>query len=124
MCKSRRDPQHALVFTGESDGRMSAERRALAAQVHSNVENFPQHHADQLSLRALYLVMQPAKHVSSGIGVIVLHKLVCNADLFHDAAVITLEKKPAIIAKHPRLEDEHTLNRCLSNFHNCAAGLS
>ena len=61
-----------------------AKGRRTPSQVHRDVEDLASDHPHKLSLRMAQLVMQPAKNVSRGERLIVLHEPFPESELGHD----------------------------------------
>ena len=67
-----------------------AKRRRTPTQVHRHIEHRAAHHAHQLALGLLQLVMQPTQHAFGGAAVVVLHKVDLQAGgLIEDLLMIT-----------------------------------
>jgi hypothetical protein len=93
--KARRHPELAVVVGAQLHAHPLAERGRAFADVHRHVEHGPLHHAHQLALRLLDLVVQAAQHAFAAAAVVVLHELVVGArGLVEGALVEALEKKP------------------------------
>src|SRR5258708_7324306 len=99
VSKSNRHPQHVLVFIGQQKGLRTSERSGMAAQIHCDIQDRANDGADQLPLRLPYLIMQAAKGVVDGEGMIVLDELLVNAQFRKLAPVIALQEEAAIIAE-------------------------
>src|SRR5205085_7485204 len=76
---------------------------------------------DELPLRVLDLVVQPAQNASRRARVIVLHEVGVDPDVRKRPAVITFEKKPARVAENARLDQKHVGERHWRDFHGTSA---
>src|SRR5712691_10860106 len=103
MRKSSRHPKHAVSSGGKIGPGPFFESRRAAAQIHDHVENFAGVYLDELALRLADQVVQPAQNVAHGERLIVLNEVDVEASrLFELAAVVALDKKAALVRKHPR----------------------
>src|SRR5690606_17071292 len=85
---------------------LSKSGRAFA-QVHGYIKDFAAYHAHQFSLRMLNLIMQPAQHVLSRHGMVVLHELYGAADgLFELRMVVAFEEAAAAVSEYLGFQQE------------------
>src|SRR5208283_5999614 len=89
----------------------------IATNVNGDVKDRTAHHANQLSLRLIDLVMQSAKHVALRAGVVVLHEMRVNTDLAHLSLFETFQKKAPVVAKNIRFDNQYSSNLRSMNFH-------
>jgi hypothetical protein len=66
-----------------------------------------------------YLVMQPAKNISRGERLIVLHEPLPDSEIGHNLFVIALEKKTAGISEYFRFEKQESGKWGWRRFHGC-----
>src|SRR5690606_41691201 len=74
-------------------------------------------HRDVLALRVGPLVMQPAQHAAGGRRHVALHEARREAVRAQLVEVERLEKEAAIVAEHPRLDDDATGQAGLDQLH-------
>src|SRR5690606_26226616 len=75
--------------------------------IHGYIVHCPTRHADQLALRTGLLEMQPAQHPLPRAGMVVLHERQIDSRLAIALDLEGFQKKPAMIPKHPGLNDQH-----------------
>jgi hypothetical protein len=95
-----------------------AEGRRTPSQVHRYVEDLTSDHPHKFSLRMAQLVMQPAKNVSRGERLIVLHEPFPDSELGHDSFVIALQKKASLVLEDLRFEKQDSGNSAGNSFHD------
>jgi hypothetical protein len=86
-------------------GNSLAKGRRTPSQVHRYVENLASDHPQQFSLRMALLVMQPAKNISRGERLIVLHEPFPDSEFGHDFFVIPLQKKTTLVPEDPGVRE-------------------
>lgn len=74
MSKALRHPELAFVVCRQDFAHPLAKGGGRFADVYRYIKHLALHHAHELALRLLDLVMQTAQHALGGAGVIVLHK--------------------------------------------------
>jgi hypothetical protein len=74
MRKPRRHPQLAVVIGAQVHAMPQPKRGRRLAQIHHHIKYFALHHADQLALRMLDLIVQATQNALGRLAVLVLHK--------------------------------------------------
>lgn len=92
--KTGRHPSWRWFSALKLDTDPLAECRRRFSNVHGNVEHRPLHHAHQLALGLLDLIMQATQHPFRAAAVIVLHKMMVGTVTSLSALVEALEKNP------------------------------
>jgi hypothetical protein len=82
MCESWRHPKLFVIVLRQLNANPLSKRSRRPPKVHRYVKHLTFDYANQLSLRLLDLVMQPAQHTFDRTGVVVLYKLHVLADRF------------------------------------------
>src|SRR5690348_7721058 len=106
MGKSRGDPEHALVFTGEFRAIPFAEGWRVFPQIHSYIENLSYGHTNEFALRMLYLIMQPAQNILAREGMVILNEPLFNSGLCYRAFTVSFEEKAAVVSEDFRFEQK------------------
>jgi hypothetical protein len=96
---------------------VTPERRGPYPDVQHNPEHCTSRNPDQLSLRVYELVVKPANNPGSRPAVIILDKISGEAGGTDLSSVIRLEEKPALVAKHPWREQQHSRQLGRLNLH-------
>src|SRR5690606_454143 len=112
-----RDPEVALVLRAQQYRGPAPEMRRAAADVDGYVPDLAFEHRDVLALRVGPLVMQPAQHAAGGRRHVALHEARREAVRAQLVEVERLEKEAAIVAEHPRLDDDATGQAGLDQLH-------
>src|SRR6266851_3487018 len=105
MRKAGRNPGLPLVLRRKLVAHPTSKGPGRSSQIDHDVENGPGHHAHKLSLRRLYLVMQPAEHALCGPAVIILDKTGIDPRRSECARIPALQKEPAIVVEHTRFHE-------------------
>ncbi|MNT18338.1 hypothetical protein D3C72_1535310 [compost metagenome] len=106
------------VFLGQDRADPFPERGRRLSQVDGHIKHFAFHHADQLALRALDLIVQPAQHVAGRPRMVVLHELDLTPHRRLERGLVeTLVEIAARVAKHPGFDQQHVTNGKRSGFH-------
>ena len=95
-----------------------AKCRRTPSQVDGYVKDLAGHNSHQFSLRMAHLVMQPAKHTSRRIRLIVLQELVVQPCLGESAGIPGFQEIAAIICENRRLQNFYVGNFRFDNFHD------
>jgi len=74
MSVRRRNVEEIVILLGELYSIPLTESGRVGGDVHGNIEDPPPHDPHQLSLRAIFLEMEPPQHTLTGTGVVVLYK--------------------------------------------------
>jgi len=82
----------------------AAKAERTSPQVHGHVENLTRNYPNQFALRASDLIVQTAHDISGRKGMIVLHKILRNANLGHAFLIETFEKESSSVPKNSRLD--------------------
>src|SRR5208337_5685391 len=104
VSKSPRNPYHAFVVTGKSEGLPFPEGGRVAAQVECDVKNLAGNRENDFPLRLANLVMHAADDISFGIGMIVLYERFRDAEFGKGALVVAFQKEAAVVAEHAGFE--------------------
>src|SRR5580698_7000500 len=102
MGKPRRHPQHMVVLLGERGTHPAPEGRRTAPDVDRDVVHGAGHDPDELPLRLLNLVVQPAQDIPRRAAVIVLYELHIESGGSEFTLLPGLEEKATRVAKHLR----------------------
>ncbi len=95
----------------------AAERRRIPPQIQRHIPNVPGNHSDQLSLRPVQLVMQPAQHTAHRARLVVLHKLCRQTSLAIRPRIEHLGKPAAVVPISFRSYKLHVAQRRWDNLH-------
>ena len=94
MGKAWGHPELFLVVFGQLHASPLAKDGGAFADVHGHVKHSAAHHAYQLALWLLQLVVQAAQHAMGAAAVVVLHKVHIQAsDLLEVLLVVALKKR-------------------------------
>ena len=89
------------------------ERWRTLAEVNRHIKNFATHHADKLSLRLLYLIVQAAQDALGTFGVIILNEgNIESSGLIEITLIETLKEEATFIPKYFGFQDEQIGNIC------------
>src|SRR5690606_32738812 len=89
-----------------------------SSDLHRHVKNRSARHADQLALRAGLLKMQATQDSPLRAGMVVLHERQINSRLAIAFDLERLQKKSAMVPKHPGLDDQHPGKLRFNNLQN------
>ncbi len=106
-----------FVLAGEFEGFPLSEGGRTAAEVKRDIENLAGDDADELSLGLANLIMQAADDIFFGIGMIVLHERLWNAEFGKRALVVAFQKEAAVVAEHARFEEQKSGEASGDFFH-------
>ena len=105
--KARWHPELAVVVFGQLAADPLAKSGRAFADVHGHVKHGAAHHAHQLALGLLQLVVQAAQHALGAAAVVVLHNVHIQAGDFGKVLRVEAFKKEApAVAKNLRLKDQ------------------
>ena len=105
--KALRNPHLFVVVFGQLYPGPLAKGGGAFADVHRHVKHRAAHHAHQLALGLLQLVVQAAQHAAGAAAVVVLHKVhIQTGDLLEVLLVEAFKKEASAVAEHFGLKDE------------------
>ena len=115
--KPRRHPQLMMIVRRQQGTNTFAEGWRPVTHVHRDIVNLASHHAYQLALWSLQLVMQPAQNALRGLAVIVLHKPNARYLFVKQGLAKRFHEKASMITVHSRLQQQDIRDRGRGDFH-------
>lgn len=110
--KAGGDVDLVLLLRGEDNAGPLAEMRGAQADIHRNVQGLPAHHAAELGLRMIHLIVKSAESAFGRKGKVVLHERIADSDFSESALVICFQEKAAGIAEDFRPQFPDAGERC------------
>src|SRR5258705_8702848 len=113
MREPDRDIELAAVGRTQLDRHMLPVRGRGAANIDCDIEDRAPQHPDELGLRARRQLKVHAtdRALGGGEGMVVLDKLICNAEGGKISCVVGLDEEPAIVAKTATVDQQRPIYR-------------
>ncbi len=105
MGKADGDVELAHVFGGELDTHPLPKSRRAKTNVDSHIPHSADHHAHQLDLPRVHLIVQAAKRAPRRTRMVILNKHIGDAFGSQGALAVGFVKEATLIGKHARLND-------------------
>src|SRR5690554_5874821 len=115
---ARWNPQLTMIFIVQLNAYILPTGWRRRINIYRHVKYRPARHADQLALRASLLKMQATQDSPLRAGMVVLHERQVDSRLAIALDLKRLQKEPAMIPKHPGLDDQHTGKLRFNNLQN------
>ena len=113
-----RNEELTFVLCRQLHGDMTAEGGRAAADVDRYVQHLSLHHAHQFRLSgAAALEVQPPQHAEFRFRFVVLYETHGTHGGVEARLIVTFEKVTPIIAEYVRLDNHHSFDLCLNDFH-------
>lgn len=113
-----RNEELTFVLCRQLHGDMTAEGGRAAADVDRHVQHLSLHHAHQFRLSgAAALEVQPPQHAEFRFRFVVLYETHGTHGGVEARLIVTFEKVTPIIAEYVRLDNHHSFDLCLNDFH-------
>jgi hypothetical protein len=108
VCEAWRHPELFVIVFGQLNPGPLAKGGGAFADVHRHIKHGAAHHAHQLALGLLQLVVQATQHALGAAAVVVLNKVHIQAgDLLEVLLVEAFKKEASAVAEHFGLEDQN-----------------
>ena len=118
MRKACRYPELLAVVFAQLHAHPLPEGGGALADIHRHIKYRPAHHAHQLALGLLDLIMQAAQHALGAAAVVVLHKVQVQAGgMVEGFLVEAFEEETTGVAEHFGFDDEYVWNGGGGDFH-------
>ncbi len=117
MRETGRHPQHVMVLVAELGAPPLAEGRRAAPQIHHRVEHRARRDPHELSLGVFDLQVHAAQGPLGRPAMVVLDELDVDPGRLELGGLPGLHEKPALVAEHLGLDQNHLGNRGLDELH-------
>src|SRR5690606_12990758 len=118
MCIARWNPELTMIFIVQLNAYILPTGWRRRINIYRHVKYRPARHADQLALRAGLLKMKTTQDSPLRAGMVVLHERQINSRLAIAFDLERLQKKSAMVPKHPGLDDQHPGKLRFNNLQN------